>query len=108
LLYDEFILHGCETWSLKLWKEYKLRAFENRALRRIHGPKRDEGAGICRKLHNVELHNSYSSLYIISMMKLRIMRWVVNVVRGEKKIFWQKGMKPRDHFGNRAVDWKRM
>jgi hypothetical protein len=83
LLYDEFVLHGCGTWSLKLRKEYRLRAFENRALRRIHGPKRVE-------LHNEELHNLYSSLYIISMMKSRIMRQVVNVERRKKIYFGKK------------------
>jgi hypothetical protein len=46
------ILYGCETWSLKLREECKLRVFENRVLRRIFGPKRDEVTGKWRKLHN--------------------------------------------------------
>jgi hypothetical protein len=52
---------GCETWSLTLGKEHRLRVFENRMLRRIFGPKRDEVKGGWRKLHNEDLHNLYSS-----------------------------------------------
>jgi hypothetical protein len=51
------VLYGCETWSLTVKDERKLRVFENRALRRIFGPKRDEMTGDWRKLHNEELHN---------------------------------------------------
>ena len=46
------ILYGCETWSLTLREERRLRAFENRVLRRVFGPKRDEVTGEWRKLHN--------------------------------------------------------
>jgi hypothetical protein len=53
------ILHGCETWSLTLREEHRLRVFENRVLRRIFGPKRDEVTGKWRKLHTGELHNLY-------------------------------------------------
>jgi hypothetical protein len=49
------VLYGCETWSLILREEHRLRVFENRVLRRIFGPKRDEVTGGCRKLHNKEL-----------------------------------------------------
>jgi hypothetical protein len=59
---------------LTLREEYKLGAFENRVLRRILGPKRDEVTGGWRKLHNVELHNLYSSPSIIRMIKSRRMR----------------------------------
>jgi hypothetical protein len=48
------VLYGCETWSLTLREEYTLRVFENRVLRGIFGPKRDELLGGSRKLHNVE------------------------------------------------------
>jgi hypothetical protein len=51
------VLYGCETWSLILREEYRLRMFENRVLRRIFGPKRDEVIGGWGKLHNEELHN---------------------------------------------------
>jgi hypothetical protein len=54
------VLYGCETWSLTLREERRLRIFDNRVLRRIFGPKREE-SGSWRKLHNDELHNLYYS-----------------------------------------------
>jgi hypothetical protein len=75
------VLHGCETWSLILREEHRLRVFENRVLRRIFGPKRDEVTGGWRKLHNEELHNLYSSPNIIIMIKSRRMRWAGRVAR---------------------------
>jgi hypothetical protein len=54
------VLCGCETWSLALRKEHRLRVFESRVLMRIFGPKRDEIIGGWGKLHNVVLHNLYS------------------------------------------------
>jgi hypothetical protein len=66
------VLYGCEKWSLTLREEYRLRVFENRVLRRIFGPKIDEVTGGWRKLHNEELHNFYSSLSIIRMIKSRM------------------------------------
>jgi hypothetical protein len=62
-------LYGCETWSLALKEEHRLRVFENRALRRIFGPKRDKVVGGWRKGRNEELHNLYSSPNIIGMIK---------------------------------------
>jgi hypothetical protein len=53
-------LYGCETWSLTLREEHRLRVFENRVLRRIIGPKKDEVTGEWRKLHNEELRDLYS------------------------------------------------
>jgi hypothetical protein len=70
------ILYGCETWSQTLREEHRLRVFENRVLRRIFGPKRDEVMGEWRKLHNGELHNLYSPPRIIRQIKSRRMRWV--------------------------------
>jgi len=61
--------------------EHKLRVFENRVLRRIFGPKRDEVTGEWRKLHNQELNDRYSSPSIIRMIKSRRMRWVGHVAR---------------------------
>ena len=49
------VLYGCETWSLTLREEHRLRVFENRVLRRIFGPERDGVTGEWKKLHNVEL-----------------------------------------------------
>jgi hypothetical protein len=54
------VLYGCETWLLTLRQERRLRVFENRVLRRVFGPKRDEVTGEWRKLHNVELNDLYS------------------------------------------------
>jgi hypothetical protein len=53
------VLYGCETWSLILRTKYRLRVFENRALRGIFGAKRDEVTGEWRKLHNEELNDLY-------------------------------------------------
>jgi hypothetical protein len=53
------VLYGCDSWSLTLREEHRLKVFENRVLRRIFGPMRDEVTGECRKLHNVKLHNLY-------------------------------------------------
>jgi hypothetical protein len=71
------VLYGCETWSLVLREEHRLRVFENRVLRRIFGPKRDEVTGGCRKLHNEELRDLYSlpNTSIIRIIKSRRMRW---------------------------------
>jgi hypothetical protein len=54
-------LYGCETWSLTLREELRLKVFENRVLRRIFGPKRDEDTGEWRRIHNEELNDLYSS-----------------------------------------------
>jgi hypothetical protein len=67
-------LYGCETWSFTLREEHRLRVFQNRVLRRIFGPKRDEVTGEWMKLHNEELHILYSSQNIIMQIKSRIMR----------------------------------
>jgi hypothetical protein len=79
------VLYGCETWSLTLREEHRLRVIESRVLRRIFGPKRDEVTGGWRKLHNEELHNLYSSSSIIRMIKSRRMRWSGHVGRMEEK-----------------------
>jgi hypothetical protein len=60
------VLHGCETWSLTLREEHRRRVFENRMLRKIFGPKREEDES-WRKLHNDELHNLYSSPNVVRM-----------------------------------------
>jgi hypothetical protein len=75
------VLYGCETWSLTLREEHRLRFFENRVLRRVFGPKRDEVTGECRRLHNEELNDLYSSPHIIRMIKSRIMGWAGHLAR---------------------------
>jgi hypothetical protein len=73
------VLYGCETWSLTLKEGHRLRVFENKELRRIFGPKRDEVTGRWRKLHNEELRDLYSSPSIIRIMKTRRRRWAGHV-----------------------------
>jgi hypothetical protein len=63
------VLYGCETWSLTLREEHRLRVFENTVLRRIFGSKMGEVTGEWRKLHNEELRDLYSSQSIIRIIK---------------------------------------
>jgi len=63
------VLYGCETWSQTLREERRLRVFENRVLRRIYGPKRDEVTGEWRQLHKEELNNLYCSPNIVRVIK---------------------------------------
>jgi hypothetical protein len=80
------ILYGCETWTLTLKEEHRyLRACSEE--RRIFGTKGDKMVGDCRKLHNEELYNLYSSPNVIRMMKSRRMRWA-----GHVDLYKKKGM----------------
>ncbi|KAJ4443710.1 hypothetical protein ANN_05385 [Periplaneta americana] len=80
------LLYGCETWTLTLREEHRLRVFENKVLRKIFGAKRDEVTGEWRKLHNTELHALYSSPDIIRNLKSRRLRWAGHVARmGESR-----------------------
>jgi hypothetical protein len=79
------ILYECKTWSLTLREEHRLRVFENKVLRRIFGPKRDEVMGGWRKLHNEELRDLYSSPSIIRIIKSRRMRRAEHVAQMRKK-----------------------
>jgi hypothetical protein len=89
-----------------LWEEHRLRVFENKVLRRIFGPKREED-GSWRKLHNDELHDLYSSPNIVRVIKSRSMRWAGHVTRmGRGEVltgFWLGGPKGRDHWENLGV-----
>jgi hypothetical protein len=79
------VLYSCATWPLTLREEHRLRVFENRVLRRIFGPRRDEVTGDWRRLHNEELNDLYSSPNI-RVIKSRRMRWTGNVARmGERR-----------------------
>jgi hypothetical protein len=75
------VLYRCETWSLTLREECRLRVFENRVLRRIFEPKRDEVTGEWRRLHNKKLYALYSSPNIIRVIKSRRLRWAGHVAR---------------------------
>ena len=76
-----FVLYGCETWSLTLREEPKLREFENRVLRRVFGPKRDEVTGEWRKLYNEDLSDLYTLPNFVRVVKSRRMRRAGHVAR---------------------------
>jgi hypothetical protein len=84
-----------------LREEHRLRVSENRVLRRIFSPKRDEVTGGWRKLHNEELHDLHSSPSIVRVIKARRMRWAGHVARMERRevhtTFWFGGLKGGDH-----------
>jgi hypothetical protein len=77
------VLHGCEAWSLKLREERRLRVFENKILRRILGPKRDNN-GEWRRLHNEELLGLYRSPNIVRVIKSSRLKWAGDVARMEE------------------------
>jgi hypothetical protein len=79
------ILYGHETWSLTLREGHRLRVFENRVLRRIFGPKRDEVTGEWRKQHNEVLRDFNSSPSIIRIVMSRRMRWAEHVAHMVEK-----------------------
>ena len=81
------VLYGCETWSLTLREERRLRGFENRELRRVIGPKTDEVIGEWRKLHNEKLNDLYTLPNIVRVVKSRRMIWAGHVARmGEDRV----------------------
>jgi hypothetical protein len=109
------VLHGCETWSLTLREEHRLRVFENRVPRRIFGPKRDGVTGEWKKLHNEELRDLYFSPSIIRIIKSTRMRWASHVAQiGEKRNAYRLlvgkpvGMRPLGRPRRRWVDNIRM
>jgi hypothetical protein len=80
------VFYGCKTWSLTLREGRRLRVFENRAMRKIIGPRKDEVTGKWRKLHDEELNDLYSSPHVIRVNTSRIMRWAGHVARmGERR-----------------------
>ncbi|PNF34899.1 hypothetical protein B7P43_G01408, partial [Cryptotermes secundus] len=100
------VLYGCETWSLTLREDHRLRVFENRVLRRIFGPKRNEVTGGWRKLHNEEIHNLYSSPSIIRTIKSRRMGARMGETRNAYRILVgkPKGKRPQGRRRRRWVD----
>jgi hypothetical protein len=79
------VLYGCETWYPTLWNEYRLRVYENRLLRRIFGPKRDEMGGGCGKLHDEKLRYLHSSPNVSKIIKSKRMIWAGTEARIGKK-----------------------
>ena len=109
------VLYGCETWSLTLREERKLRVFEDTVLRSIFGPRKDEVTGKWRRLHNEELNDLYSSPNIVRVIKARRMRWAGHVARmGEEMgvyrvLLWKpEGKSPLGRPRRRWVDNIRM
>ena len=103
------VLYGCETWSLTLREERRLWAFENRVLRRVFRPKRDEVTGEWRKLHNEELSDRYCSPNIVRGIKCGRMRWAGHVARMEERrgvyrVLVGGNLKERDYLGDPGVD----
>ena len=87
------VVYGCETWSLTLREERRLNMFENRTLRRIFGPKRDEVTGEWRKLRNGELYHLYPSPNIIRVIKpiTRKLGWACSTYWGEERCMQRFG-----------------
>jgi PAS domain-containing protein len=102
------VLYGCETWSLTLREERRLRVFENRVFRRVFGSKRDEVTGKWRKLHNEELSDLYSLPNIARVVKSRRMRWAGHVARVGRKEgctrCWWGNLRERGRLGDPDVD----
>ena len=102
------LLYGCKTWSLTFREEHRLWVFENRALRRIFGPRGEEVTAAWRKWHNEELNDMYCSPNIVQVIKTRKMRWVGHIAhmgerRGLYRVWWGN-LRERDHLGNPGID----
>ena len=79
------VIYGSETWSLTLREECRLRVLENRILRRIFGPMRNDN-GEWRRLHNEELRSLYRSSNLVRMIKSRRLRWAGHTVGMERGV----------------------
>jgi hypothetical protein len=104
------VLDGCETWSITLREEHRLRVSENRVLRRTFGPKKNKVIGGWRKLHNEELRSSYYSPDIIKVIKSKRMKWAEHVacigkISNKYKILFGKTEGKRQ-FGRPKYIWK--
>ena len=100
------VLYGCETWSLILREERRLRVCEKRVLRRIFGPQRDEVTGEWRKLPIEKLNDLYSSPNIFTVIKSGRMKWTRHVARMRKRRVVYRvlvgNLRERDHFEYQA------
>jgi len=104
-------LYGCETWSVTLRDEHRLRVFENRELRKIFGPKGEIVSGEWRKLHTEELHDLHCSANVIRTIKSNLSRYAGQVARmGREEVpsesFWWGSWRERDHLQDLGVDGK--
>jgi len=102
------VLYGCETWSLTLREECRLRVFKNVVLRKVFGPKRDEVTGEWRRLHNEELNDLYSLSNILRVVKSRRMKLAGHVARMGRIVVctgcWWGSLRERGHCGDQEVD----
>jgi len=103
------VLYACETRSLTLRWERKLRVFENMVLRRIFGSRRDDVTGEWRTLHNEELNDLFSSSNIVRVIKSRRMRWAGHVARVVEERgclgSWWGNRRERDQDGWIILGW---
>jgi hypothetical protein len=110
LIYAKNAASQRETWSLTLREGHRLRVTENRVLRRVFRPRREDVAGGRRTLHNEELHNLYVAPNSVRVIKSRRMRLAGNTARmGDEKCiqyFLLENLKRRDHFEDLGVDGK--
>jgi hypothetical protein len=103
------VLYGCEAWSLIFGEERRLRVFDNRVLREIFGPTREEVTGEWKKLHDEELNDLYSTPNIIDLIKWGRMRWTGNVALwGEKSCIqsFVETLWEREHLEDSGIDGK--
>ena len=99
------MLYGCETWTLTLREEKRVQIFENKVLRKIFGPKRDDQTGKWRGLYNGELHDLHGKPDIIRIVKSRRLRWAGHVTRmGNERGTWKpEGKRP---VGSPRMRWE--
>ena len=98
-------MYGCETWSLTLREERRLRVFENMVLRRIFGPKREEVTGEWRKLRNEKLNDLFSSPNISGDKMEK--RWAGNIARtGERRGVYRVLVGKPEGKRQQSVDWR--
>jgi len=104
------VFYGCETWSLILREERKLRVFENMALKRIFGPRRDKVKGERRRFNNEKLNDLHPSPNIVQVIKSIRMRWAWHVARmveeRRRMSSWYGNRSERDHWRDLGVgEW---